>query len=484
MGDERLDLFGGRVCHDLVVDSHVVEAVAHVGIDTHDSLEIHVSFDGRGDRLQGDASIGCDRGDTGGDTTSESRQHKLDRRRSLVPCREVLRMICRDGVPARLTYLLFAKAEEAMAAGDAGRAAELAAKAMAGADPGLRERAETLASAANLAQVDRLLERVVVAEEAELFEEAIDYVDAALDRAHDEGLRRQLKQRRADIEGRLEARRQEAQDEHPSTGLELQPEDAYDTLLGTLTESVAERYRGRSETFSNALLALSEGRSEEALEALDLLVELAPEDPVLRFERGHCRLLIGDGAEAADDLELAWEEFGDSPLNHRGDLSVPYLWGEAKILAGQNGDVADRLLELANPRLGNPHVTHVCARALVASERLDEAEDLLRAANGFFPKFQDFAHDLGSLLDRQGRPKEAIAHLEAAIAPTCTSGCGAPPMHPPSLRLLARLYLDQGEAPERAGELLGLARMAQGGMLTEEDHQLRQRYEASTQQSI
>src|SRR5260370_27014407 len=47
--DKGLDLILGRIGVDLVFDLDAIEAIAHVGIDAEDALQVHPTFDGRFD---------------------------------------------------------------------------------------------------------------------------------------------------------------------------------------------------------------------------------------------------------------------------------------------------------------------------------------------------------------------------------------------------------------------------------------------------
>src|SRR5581483_9399486 len=50
---------------DLVAHLDAAEAVADVAVDAEDALDIHVAFDGRGDRAQLDIAVLRDGGDAG-----------------------------------------------------------------------------------------------------------------------------------------------------------------------------------------------------------------------------------------------------------------------------------------------------------------------------------------------------------------------------------------------------------------------------------
>ncbi len=68
-----------------------------------------------------------------------------------------------------------------------------------------------------------------------------------------------------------------------------------------------------------------------------------------------------------------------------------------------------------------------------------------------------------------------------AIAPSCAGGsCGRPAAHLPSFRLLARLHLEHGEGPERAGELMARVANAQQGHLEPQDLEILATYYEAT----
>jgi tetratricopeptide (TPR) repeat protein len=390
--------------------------------------------------------------------------------------------------------------------GDPVRALEVARRFRDDKDPVHRTRARELAEQARHACLDRALEQAAAAEAAGNAEDAVDWIHAALQHVRDDGRRRDLENRLRALERQDDSewdfteavaveRREAAEagggeetaEPEAAEAFDLDADSLYELLVDTLEDDVAERYADRSAEFRRAYVDLNEGRTEEALEVLHRLAEAAPSDPVLRFERGRLRLMHGDPGGARRDLEAAWAELGDAPVDRAGSLTLPALWAEATLADDDPEAVLDRLAEQADPRRGgHPDVTALYSRALISTERLQEARKLLAAAVEIHPKRQDFSHALARVLDRVGERGLAIACLETAIAPSCAGGtCSRPPLHVPSARALVALHLDAGEAGEgnvkqagrRAGEMLQHVANAQGGRFTLPDLRLLARFQ-------
>lgn len=243
------------------------------------------------------------------------------------------------------------------------------------------------------------------------------------------------------------------------------PETRYELLVDTLEDGVGERYRGRSDAFRAAFLQLNDGEVEAAAAAFDGLVAAGSADAVVHFERGRARLLLGDAAGARQDLEAAWPELGDEPLDRAGALRVPTLWAEAALAGDDAEAVAERLDGLAAASRRDADLAALHARALVATARLEDARDLLGAAVERFSQRPDLALALAQVLHRLGGRQAAIHVLERSVAPSCASGsCQRPPLHLPSLRSLAALHL--GAAPPGDGAAAGEAATAEGDAVT------------------
>ena len=393
------------------------------------------------------------------------------------------------------------RAAARLARGDATGARELAEPLLRDSDPGHRDRATQILDDARRALLDSTLARAAEAEDEGQPDDAADWLDAALQYAGDEARGEIAARRTALLNKAAEGRVSLAFDDDggggdygptPAEDLDsLDADAAFGTLVETLGEDVAHEYAARPEAFRAAYLALNAGRFEEARAALDALVEAAPDDPVYRLERGRARLLAGDPAGARADFEAVWERWGDAPLDLAGRFSLPVLWAQALLDLGEAEPVVERLAGLVESSRDDPELPLLYGRALLATGRLAEARAVLAQAAGWFPRDPDLPLLLAEALAKLGRRRDAIACLEAAIAPSCSTGdCNAPPLHPPSLQRLVALYVeelesgagdggtgvDREEALERAGALLPLLARAQGGRLSPHQHRLAARW--------
>jgi len=240
-----------------------------------------------------------------------------------------------------------------------------------------------------------------------------------------------------------------------------EPSDLYDLLVDGLSDGVAERYRERPPAFRRAYLALNEGDATTALAAFDALAEADPDDPILHFERGRARLLLGNDAGARRDFEAAWPVFGDGDVDAGGSLSVPGLWAEAALALGDSAAVAERLADLADPR-GEPHRVELYGAALIAVGRCEEAVDLFRRTRDHHGGRQEIDLGLAAALAGAGRRPQAMRVLEEAIAPSCAGGsCNRARLPLGCVRRLIALQLADAEEreappPQRTEELFEL----------------------------
>lgn len=255
----------------------------------------------------------------------------------------------------------------------------------------------------------------------------------------------------------------------------------YETLVTMLSDEVAALYAARPREFQQAVVDLNEGRTAEALAALESLGAEAPEDAALRLELGRARLLSGDAAAARDDFAAAWEVLGDEPLDAGGSQYIAALWAEAALAAGEAGAVVERLAPLAAPESGPPEICRLHATALLAAGRLTDAVGYLEEVTALLPKDAELNLLAAQALAASGAPERAIAGLEQVVAASCgAGGCATPAAHLPSFRLLARLHLTAGGRPERARELIALVANAQRGALGAEDHAILAEYYRAT----
>ena len=388
---------------------------------------------------------------------------------------------------------LLDRAEALLGRGNAYGARQLVREAReaadgAQADEGLAGRAAALELRCRGALAESALEEARFAEEEGDFADAAEWVASALEHVGEER-RGELRKRRRGLLARAEEAERERrrpvmldaspagagtgggadEEDEGETGPDtLETEVRFGTLVGTLRDEVADRYLHRPTPFQSAYVDLNEGRVEEALEGFDALAEASPDDPVVRLERGRCRLLLGDPTGAREDFEAAWPELGSDPLDSSG-ASVASLWAEACLEPGEGRDpeaVVERLADLADLSSGagapdDPELAALYGRALLAADRADDAvEHLVEAAERFRGR-QELPHLLARALVASGGAEErgrAIRVLETAIAPSCASGtCSKPPLHGPSVRTLIGLYLDriQDRIGDRVGDRIG-----------------------------
>lgn len=376
-----------------------------------------------------------------------------------------------------------ARAERFLAGGEPVRALEIARRLDRSRDMAVRSQAASLLQQARDALVSKTLANAEEAEKAGDPADAADWIRAALHHLGDGVQRAELETRLEVLENRIEeapVRSLLGRDEaEPSLGMEMEldVDTRYEMLMGMLVEDVVHRYEDRSAAFREAVVEINEGEAEPALSKLDDLVARNGSDPVLHFERGRARLMLERWTGAREDFEAAWTRLGDEPLDLGESLSVPLLWAETVLGQGDAGALLDRLRELAAPEAGNPELSALYVQALLSRDRRDEARELLIALCRRHRSRQDFSHVLASLMAQDGETMAAVRLLETSVKPSCAGGsCSKPPLHLPSLRLLAKLHLDADSPPSRVEELLMWIAHAQGGKLAAPDHRLMARY--------
>lgn len=346
-----------------------------------------------------------------------------------------------------------------------------------------RTRALDLRSRAADRRMSELREKASKSEEEGFFEDAAEWLRASLDLPIDDALRQSVEaeilelERRADALELDEMERQRAASTAADFDLPNDEEQAFEVLVGMLDDDVAPRYlrAGEHEVFRRAFLALHDGRTAEALEALEEAVEELGETPEVRFERARARLVEGNLVGAREDLEAIWESFGDEPLDAAQTLSVPGLWAEAMLELGELEAMVARLDGVADPSYGDPALCARFSRGLVETGDLDRAADFLERCCAAFKRDPGFAFLLSEVLARRDDRSGAIEVLEVSIAPSCAGGsCGAPGKHLPSFRRLVELHLAEGgpENLQRVDSLLNHLAHAQQGALPPGDLRL------------
>lgn len=316
-------------------------------------------------------------------------------------------------------------------------------------------------------------------------EDAVEWLTRALDLVRDSGKRLELERR---IEGLTEGDEEPAPVE-PTQRSCLAPEepepapqatddeDRYQILLAMLTEEHARRIEDKPEVFRQAYLALNDGHVAQARDMFQSMLQEDDRDPVVLFEHARCLMIEGRVDEAAPELEAAWEGLGDADLDEAGTLSAPALWAEANLFLGREARVLERIEPMADPQNGREMLSLLYARALEQVGRPEDAISVLIRAKRAFPNQPLVPFMLAMLLDGLDETDDAIAVLEQAIAPSCsTGGCAAPPLHLPSMRLLIALVMKDEARLPRAEALFRQLGRAQAGRFTSDDLRLLARF--------
>ena len=316
-----------------------------------------------------------------------------------------------------------ARAESLVDRGEAPKAIDLATRLLDADGGRVRARAERLLLRATQAAVEQAEEKASAMEEAGHLHDAVEWLEVALDRlaeAHAEpGDRRpEIEERLGELRARLEAQAANELEEGllaaaaapaPEATSDLQLDD-YQTLADTLRDDLAPLYAEQPEAFRRAVLALSQGRADEALAELEALDE---KNPLVSLERGRARLLTGRYRQAREDFEAAWPTLGDEPLDHQGLLSVPLLWCDAVSGEGDSEAIVKRLLDLEEV-YSSPGLSEYLAQALIDCEREEEAVDLLQGATDAFAGEPVFPFLLASVLVHRADSEAAIDLLETS----------------------------------------------------------------------
>ena len=190
------------------------------------------------------------------------------------------------------------KAEELLGRGEPTPALRLARRALKSDSLSQQNAAEALVRRAEEALATLALEKSAKSEEAGFFDDAAEWIETALDHIAEEGRRQELERRVADLRQRGERQALEKEAAaaaasfaalRPDAGdgaapeLDIDADDHYEMLIGTLDADVAERYFERPAEFRQAFVDLNEGRAKDALATLEALVDEHPHDPVYRL---------------------------------------------------------------------------------------------------------------------------------------------------------------------------------------------------------
>lgn len=231
------------------------------------------------------------------------------------------------------------------------------------------------------------------------------------------------------------------------------PRVRFAMLVEGYPPDLRERLAALGKDFAVAVLLLEDGRAADAWKALSAFVE---QEPAARYERARAALATNEFAKAASDLATFGEKVGHQRIS--GQHTAVML----AQLYGRTGDL-DRALTVVEDQLqhDSTDLNLLATRAglLEGKGELDQAAQLTTTVLQQAPGDLGLYRMLGRIRIRQGDRLGAMQALEAGlrIGKCETPGkCGYKPPDVASLRMLARLYLEDRLDPKRAREVVGL----------------------------
>jgi hypothetical protein len=232
----------------------------------------------------------------------------------------------------------------------------------------------------------------------------------------------------------------------------LPPDDPrlrYALLLESWPEDLRERLAALGPDYAKAVMMLEDGNADAAREALSAFVA---DEPAARFDRARAALASGNAMLAASDLATFGDKVGHQVIGqtHTAVL-LAQLWA-------RNGRAEQALRMVDKTRETDPGLALAGTRLslLEAMGRIADAaagaEELLRTA----PKDQGLYRLLARCRMRLDDRPGAAGALEASLAKTCSSPgkCGNQAYDVEAARMLAILYAEDQQHPERVGELV------------------------------
>ncbi|HHO54714.1 MAG TPA: tetratricopeptide repeat protein [Deltaproteobacteria bacterium] len=219
-------------------------------------------------------------------------------------------------------------------------------------------------------------------------------------------------------------------------------------LVENYPEALREQVRGLGVGFARAVLELEDGRADQALQGL---LSLPDDQPLVQWERARAAHALGDPAAAARAVRaFARHAQGHHPMGrlHSG-VYLAQLLTEA-------GDPHAALRALREVRQASPQEGGgLFAQLLLLTGALEEAEATTRELIRDSPRSMPLYGLLARIRLAGDHRSEAMRALEAGLEAThCSPGqCGFRPPDLDANRLLAILYLEDKIEVERALEL-------------------------------
>ncbi|MCB9691467.1 MAG: tetratricopeptide repeat protein [Alphaproteobacteria bacterium] len=200
--------------------------------------------------------------------------------------------------------------------------------------------------------------------------------------------------------------------------------------------------------FARALLDFEDGRADLALQALLAL----PDDvPVVRFERARAAYALGDPAAAGRELRTFAKLLG-----RHANMGRHHTGSFLALCLTEAGDPAEGLRVMRSVRADAPDEGGpLFAQLLEMNGALDEAEKVLLGLARAYPKDTGVHMLLARVQLAKGDRVKAMTVLERSLqACACAPGsCGARPPDLNVVRTLATLYLEDRKETDRGLEL-------------------------------
>jgi len=208
-----------------------------------------------------------------------------------------------------------------------------------------------------------------------------------------------------------------AADIYDELGLALLLAEKYDDAVSTYRKAIESP--ADDGTRLNLLFRLSQalefaGKTDEALAAVDEALKVAPEAPLLHYQRGWVHFHARRWDEAIGLFRQVIDRFPqDADTVRQARLSLSALYVEQ----GDKAKGRQVLEEVYAVDPDDPSVNNDLGY-LYADEgqKLDQAEGMIRKALASEPENAAYLDSMGWVLHRLGRDEEAAGHLEKAVS--------------------------------------------------------------------
>jgi len=231
----------------------------------------------------------------------------------------------------------------------------------------------------------------------------------------------------------------------------LPPDDPrlqYALHLETYPVNVRERLIPLGQEFAEAVVAIQQGQGVDGISILSNYIE---REPAVRYERARAAMSVGNLPLAITDLMTFGDEVGHCVI---GNLHTGALLGQ---LLAQTGRTDEGINAMSSLIEDDEHVSMRIVRSQMQLQKgnLDIAENETQRLLKELPKSQPLIRQLATIRMKQDNRISAANILEAGFSSCCETGsCSAQRPDVQSVRLLARIYLEDRVLPDRCNELL------------------------------